>query len=294
MVQLGTNNKVRRSVRHRDFAPITHRAPVVTKKLSKAYHHKSLPRWRYWLWMSLGLFIFGFILAFAYSPIFTIKNIVVNNIEFKPTEDRLREILREAMSKKRWYILPQSNLVFFSKKRAQNILASEFYIEDVTFSRHWPNVLKVNVANNVIVSIWQASNGEFLMDRRGMLVQQLSEVSADTSSLPLIYEQNSPARNLGDSVISADLAIFIDRLYDKWKSDLPNLLPQKILVDSESLPTIQAYMTDGWYVNISAESTAEPQVESLKRLMEERIKDDRSKLQYIDVRFGNRLYFKLK
>lgn len=294
MVPLISPRRPRRPNRRRDFATLNHRAPVVTRKLSRAYHHEPKSPWRVWLWLGVIIFLGGLVIGLIYSPWFTIRNVIVNNVGFKPTEERLVEIVAEAMSVRRWYILPQSNLFFFSVKRARQILAAEFYIEDVSFVRHWPNVLKINVANNVMVGIWQATNGDFLMDRRGVLVQQLLESTSEASSLPVVRETDGPERNLGDAVASAELAGFIDELYDAWQTRLPELSPEYIVVETHSLPTLQVYLPAGWYVNVTGESDAGLQIESLGRILEERIKDDISKLQYVDVRFGNRLYFKLK
>ncbi|HBT92495.1 MAG TPA: hypothetical protein DEA87_03430 [Candidatus Veblenbacteria bacterium] len=294
MVSLTYPKPVRRSVRRRDFAPTNHRAPVVTRRLSQAYHRPSVPPWRKWLNLSIFIFCVGFLLAIVYSPLFTIKNVVINNVGFKPTEERLKEIVAGVMSTRLWLVFPQSNLILFNPGHAREVLATEFYIEDVKFVRHWPNVLKIDVANNVIVAILKTDQGDFLLDRRGVLVQQLSSATDNDRSLPLLLEKDSPVRNLGDQTIKPELVTFIDDLYDNWRQLLPELLPQYILLDPTALPTLQLNMPEGWYVNVTGESDAKPQIASLKRLLEERIKDDRAKLQYIDVRFGNRLYFKLK
>ncbi len=294
MVSLVKNQRPRRPVRRRDFALSDHTAPQVTRKLSRAYYKKNKPAWRKWLYLSILIFLSGLVAALLYSPIFTIKNVVINNVGFKPTEDRLAQILNDFMTTRRWYFLPQSNLIFFSSQAARGILASEFYIEEVDFTRHWPNVLKINVAKNVIAAVLKSDNGQYLVDRRGVLVQQIQSQADEVSKLPLVVERDGPKRSLGNEAIKPEVVTFIDELYETWQSQLPELLPQYIVLDSLALPTMEVNMPEGWYVNVTGESSALSQVESLKRLLEERIKDDRSKLQYIDVRFGNRLYFKLK
>lgn len=294
MVSLSYNKLGRRSVRRRDFAASSHRAPIVTRKLSQAYHQKKVPAWRKWLFLSVFVFIFGLVVALIYSPIFTIKNVVLNNVGFKPTEERLAQIIKEYMTTRLWGVLPQSNLILFSSGKASDLLAREFFIEDVKFSRHWPNVLKIHITNNVIVSLLKTDNGYFLVDRRGVLVQQLSDDPDNDNSLPILIEKDKPNRNLGDEVANGELIDFIDNLYDAWQDKLPELLPENIILDQTAYPTLQVNMPEGWYVNVTGESAASDQVESLRRLLNERIKDDRIKLQYIDVRFGNRLYFKLK
>lgn len=294
MVPLVKNSRTIRPIRRRDFAMSDHVAPQVTRRLSRAYYKKSKPVWRKWLFLSITVFVVGFAIALMYSPIFTIKNVVINNVGFKPTEDRLSQILRDVMATRRWYILPQSNLIFFSSKVARELLASEFYIEEVDFIRHWPNVLKINVAKNVIAAVLKTDNGQFLVDRRGVLVQQIQSESDEVSKLPLVVERSGPVRNLGDEAIKPEIVNFIDDMYSNWQTQLPDLLPQYIVLDALALPTLQVNIPEGWYVNVTGESSPSSQIESLKRLLEERIKDDRTKLQYIDVRFGNRLYFKLK
>lgn len=294
MVSLVKNTKSRRPIRRRDFATTSYEAPLVTKRLSRAYQKNHQKSWRFWLVMC-SIFLFsGLIIGFLYAPIFSIKNIIINNVVFKPTEERLNQILNDYMKTSRWYIFPQKNLIFFSPSEARKILSSEFYIEEVVFKKHWPNVLKINVAKNVIVGVFKSENSSFLLDRRGLLVQQVNNTLENDKRLPVIVEKNGSARSLGEAVLEINLVQFIDDLYELWNISWPEMPFLYITVEKNSLPTMQINMPEGWYVNVTGESSAVDQVNNLKRLLEERIKDDKSKLQYIDVRFGNRLYFKLK
>lgn len=295
MVPLIKTFKPRRVSRRRDFAPANHAAPPLTKQLSRAYYKKNTAARYRWVAIAATLLLLAGLAALIYAPIFRIQNVIINNVGFAPTEKRLQEMLFDFMKHKRWYILPQSNLIFFSSQAARRILAQEFYIEEVDFIKHWPNVLKVNVAKNVIIAVLKTDQGEFLVNRQGMLIQQLyNDTDDNTKTLPLVIERQGPLRNLGEVVMDAMTAAFVDELYHHWQQELPDLSFQYLLFDKASLPTIQVYMPEGWYVNITREAPVGVQIESLKRLLQERIKADRQKLQYIDVRFGNRLYFKLK
>lgn len=293
MVPLTSLRRPQRSLRRRDFAPIRHEAPVAVRRLSQAYHQTPPSPWRFWRLIIVLLMLIGGLAAAAYAPLFTIRNIIINDVPSRPTEERLRQIVSQVAAQRPLYILPASNLLFFSTTQARQAIAQEFYTEELSFVRHWPNVVKVNFSSNIIVGSWQAGGSYFLLDRRGTLVQQLESDSSETTLITVV-EQDPPERNLGDHVTTEEVADFLGRLNQGWQAQLDDVPLDYVQFSPQSLPTIQVFTAGGWYVNLSTQADLGAQLVNLRRLLDEKIKQDQAKLQYIDVRFGSRLFYKLK
>lgn len=151
----------------------------------------------------------------------------------------------------------------------------------------------------MIVARWAIGERNFVVDRRGALVQELP---ADFSSKELVQVHDITGASettprdvkLGDQVAPENIMIFLSLMSAAWRQELPKLELSYVQFDNAALPTLQIYTAAGWYVFFSTQEEPLVQVVSLRRLLEDKIKDDVSKLEYIDVRFVSRLYYKLK
>lgn len=299
MVPLITGGRRRQArPRPRDFSIRYYDAPPTARRLSQAYRQTPASTWRTQLWWAIGALAVILLAALAYAPFFTIRNVIINHVPSRATEQRLRQLVDEVMNQHRWLVLPQSNLIFFSTKLAQQAIAREFYTQGLTFERHWPNVLKVNLAENLVVARFRVGDKEFALDRRGILVQELPsdwespELAAVRERVP--DQGTAPEHKLGDQVAPEEAVGFLDRLSASWRQELSKLPLDYVLFDAKALPTLQVFMPTGWYVLVSTQEDAATQVVAVRRLLEDKIKDDATKLEYIDVRFISRLYYKLR
>ena len=56
----------------------------------------------------------------------------------------------------------------------------------------------------------------------------------------------------------------------------------------------EIYLKEGWYVILNNENEPESSFNNLELVLGETVKEKRSKLEYVDLRFGNKVFFKLK
>ncbi|MBI5734034.1 MAG: hypothetical protein HY973_03780 [Candidatus Kerfeldbacteria bacterium] len=278
----------------RDYARKRREQPMVMKQLAEAYHKSSRPVWFSWLFKLSPLIVVAVLLIIIYSPLFRIRNVVINNIPFRETEGRLQAALQQFFQTRRAYILPQANLIFFNATAARQILSRELYSNNVVFERHWPNVLKVNYQPGNIVSLWQNQGKIFAVDQAGRLIQELTNTKIYNFNLLLVEEAGGGDRKLGDIVATDQLINLLQNLPTAWSGNIDKYKIERVVVDVKSLPTVNVYTPDDWYVQVSAEEDLIKQMQVLKRLLEEKIKGDINRIQYIDVRFIKKASYTFK
>jgi hypothetical protein len=124
----------------------------------------------------------------------------------------------------------------------------------------------------------------------------VQQVGAEVTpgNLLLVKELKPVEHKLGDQVAPPATMKFVRELGTNWQAALPSTALSYVSYDSEALPTLQAYTNIGWYVLFSAEQDLGTQLTAVRRLLEEKIQNDQGKLEYLDVRFGSRLYYKLR
>jgi hypothetical protein len=163
----------------------------------------------------------------------------------------------------------------------------------------------VNAPQGVTIAVWHALSptdnknlelrgNVYLLNKSGILVQQISPNTAVDKNLITINETKAAPHQLGEQIISQKVAEFINNLNNSWRQELPKLTLNYIKFDAAALPTVQVFTDEQWYVLFSSQEDILLQMVALKRLLDDKIKGDTTKLEYIDVRFGSKLYYKLK
>lgn len=280
----------RKTIR-KQFGKGNFKLPQTSKLLAESYNSpnnkSSRVRWRY-RWWFLSLIA---IIVVIYSPLFKIKNTIINNVESNITRDYIRSHLNDYLEQKQLFILPQDNLLLFSPEAAKSYLSNSLVVDDIVFDRQFPNVLRLKLSDRIIVGLWQAGGQLYTLDKRGVVLQLVEYVATESKLVTIV--SNKPQPQLYDRVIDELVIKKIDLLTQKWLNTLTAKI-DKILYDESKLPTIELVTKDGWRVFMSLYEDTDTQINLLNQLILGKLKEDLERIDYIEVRFGNRLYYTFK
>lgn len=294
MASLTLEAKPRRRLGLRDFSTSSYRAPVVVRRLSRAYNQPQPSAWHAWRWLAPVVILLALAGFITYAPLFQIRNLIINNVPSQTAQARLHAIVSEVMVTKSAWVFPQSNLIFFNSALARAKIANEFYTEGLTFDRHWPNVLRLTMPNESAALRWRVGEQSLLVDRRGVLVQRLLPDDEAANRLVEVRETDSTTQTLGQQALDLETTTFLTNLQAAWEYELPQLKLTYVEYNQSALPSLKLFTQNGWYVYASTHSPVNLQITALKRLLEEKIRQAEPQLEYIDVRFGSKLYYRLK
>ncbi len=79
------------------------------------------------------------------------------------------------------------------------------------------------------------------------------------------------------------------------ENDLLNQLGLKVfdfIIETDVLKDLRVNTNEGWHVLFDRSRDLKNQLEALKLVLEEKIKEERKNLEYIDLRIENRVYYK--
>lgn len=278
----------------KDFSRASHKAPDVITHLSRAYNQRPKTIWTAWRGRIFGLAGLALVVFFIYSPVFRIQNVIINNVPSAEAITQLHEIINsEVLQKNRFLILPQSNILLFSKKKAAQSLASIIDTRNLVITKTLPNVVRFNFPTTTVVALWQVGDTSYLLDQRGSLIQELAGTARRPEGL-VIVRDTALTRTIAEQVASNQLVDLLKTLNNAWIESSPSTPLDYVLVAESALPSVQVYTKQGWYVYLSLQGDPSIQLTALKRLLQDKIKGDVYKLEYMDVRFGSRLYYKLR
>ena len=218
--------------------------------------------------------------SFFWLPYFKISEIEISDSLINKHD--VEEKLSFSLSSLTRFFLPRNNLFLFSSKIAENaILDSGLGVADI--EKKFPNKIYVKFKEIKPKFLYCNKNECFYIDKNGIPYES-APIFSD-SPIPIL-ESNKNLR-LGEEFLENYEADFLIKLKEKIQK--LGLTLKKIKIEND----IKLTTNEGWQlILILGEKDHEKIVEKLYLLFERQIKD-RSKLEYIDIRFPNKVFYKL-
>ena len=275
------------------FAKSNFRLPQTATVLAQQYNVKPKSWWRVWRWRILILCLFALVFVFTYSGIFKIRNVIIDNVPSPATAATIRGLIDDILRQHKLFILPQDNLVLFSSAAAKKTLREVMFITAIDIDKHWPNVVRVSVGEDIVVGVLKVESGYYTVDRRGVVINQVQDITSEIDKT-VIVDRGLTSVNIGDEVMSPDLGPWLQDLGKAWRGSagLPKLA--RIEYSVAELPKIYLITEPGWQVYASNRESIIDQLGSLQALLAGLLATNQDKIEYIDVRFGSKLFYKLK
>lgn len=247
------------------------------------------------LWVFLFLSFLGVSFWVLFFSLFTqIKQVEI--LGEAQEKERVREIIQDFLKEKRGKIFSQGNFFLFPEKKLERKLREQFpLLEKIETEKKFPEKLTLKITERKNVFIWCFDQNCFWVDGEGELFfgpQAFFE--AEKTGYPVVLGQADDQRKIGENFFSPNLAIFL--------LDLKNILREEFSLErlvsvSPNLASeeIRVSFKEGWQVYFSLKKPALQQVEILREILEEKLKEVVwEKIDYIDLRLSGKAVFKLK
>ncbi len=242
-------------------------------------------------WLFILIFIlFGGIFYFAsFSRFFQVEGSEISGNE-KVSSESLENILKKEVGKKILFF-PSKSIFFTNPDKIKERILQEFpQIAEVNLKRNFPNKISIQIEERKPIAIFcqrQDAENCFLIDEKGLIIDSVIE---DTFKFPKIIG-NIESSNLGTKVIERNYLETILEIKRKLSQD--QQIEIREFVPSEKKLTV--FTSEGWQIFFDPLGDISDQILNLTILLKERIPpENRGSFDYIDLRFGNKVYFKYR
>ena len=251
--------------------------------------------WRF----AIGLLVLGGLGASLWYvmalPYFRISSIAVTATELIPVSE-VETAARSAMAGQRWQIIPADNFFLVSPAALQNQLKHIFpQATAITVKKEFPNRLTITLQERRLWGIY-CERENLLAPPRSCLYVDTRGWSYETISalegwlLPVMYGPGPKA--VGEEVASPTIITF----YENARRTLGGLGSTLVwLAMSTSTPAdVRLGVSQGWSLWVTLSRPPEEWAKVLAVVLEKDIAGRRSELDYIDLRFGNKVFYKYR
>jgi len=225
--------------------------------------------------------------AIGQASLFKIKEISLeNNKDISLAE--IEETVNPFLDSQRLLFFKNSNYFLINKEYLRNFLSTEYNLESIEIKKVFPNKLKIMVQERISSFIWQKNNNLYLLTSQGVLNRKISDLNEDYDNYPILVDFR--AEKAQEEQIFTDLELnYINTMYLLWNE----IIDEKIKIKKmyiEDKKDFKIEINLDYNIIFNKEKDIKEQLNNLNKVLAENIIGE--DINYIDLRFGDKVYFK--
>lgn len=281
------------------------------KKTKILYSPRRIERSRQTLTFATAVVSGALVFAFAYGIywFFNYQKLHIQSLRIHGAEavaaSDIERVVREYMSEWVWGLFPRSNYALFSSDEVSKritkafLRVSEAHVEktfpdlaDVTIRERTPWGIVCEGTTNARIASSTIESDQWpvcaYVDQSGFAYEYS----------PMLFGALTKKIFLGDADVAVGESAVPDerlRMYDDFRDHFSRFaLPVTAMVMTKENPRdVHMYVGD-WYILVDRDSRAKDVAKVLRPLLERELSGKMSRIDYIDLRFGNKVFYKLK
>jgi len=256
------------------------------------FHHKSRDKRKISanICVFLGILLVIFLVWFFFAaPFWRLQNIKVSGLT-RLENSEITRIIWEKAAQKHWLIFHENNIFLFDASAVQAEIVANYNLAGAQIKKELPRTLNIIISERPYAFIFQEGSALFYASANGYVIKDPAVASEDLKKY-FILENKNPGTLIGEKDkinIKSNYLNFIFELNGQLTvhQDLPT---EKFIIDQE-FNTIKVKFLNGPLVYFNTNDSAVNQVNNLLLVKNGKIKDNFSKTNYIDLRYGEKIY----
>lgn len=224
---------------------------------------------------------------------FSVESVEVEGNEFVNASE-IESLVKSELEGSYWLIVPRRNVFFYPEKTIKERIYKEFPRVFAVDAESNSNAITIEIVERQPFALWCEEEKKcFFIDETGVVFAP-APVFSDNVFFVFRGLLDAEAA-LGAAYLSSELFREIN-LFLEWLA-LLDLYPSYLIAESEDTFTI--HTTNGADILIDREQTFKQTFENLETVLQDQVlleskRVEYANLDYIDLRFGNKVFYKLK
>jgi cell division septal protein FtsQ len=238
------------------------------------------------LWSAIGLFVVLSFYFIFFSPFFAIQGLDINGLE-RIKKENITKIIEDYRGERKFFVFSRNNFWLLNSKELKKKILEKYWCEQLDIMKKFPNRLEINLKEKNSAINWLANNQCYHLDLTGLAI----EYCEDNKGLLTIRDLlNTPIEIGKTGVAKAELDYLVD-MDQQLKLLAENNF--KIFYYEKQDNSLTVKTEEPLVLLLNMNLTVEEQLSRLGVILNEPdVKNNLGKLSYIDLRFGEKVYYK--
>lgn len=246
----------------------------------------------------LGLVFLGTVVYFLFfSPYLLINSIEVSGAG-KVDPEKIKNAMEERISGKFLEVIPKNNLLAINKNVTKKYLLDKFNrLESVEIKKIFPEKIIISVKEKEFKLIFSTGENKYLIDENGSAWSRndFELESSEEENFITLTDESGKAISDVKAALNTDFIQYISDIREKVQNEAGleisgNFYSPRLISGDLNVET-----REGWKIYFNREISIAKSIGILKSVLNDRIKkEDIPKLEYLDLRINNKVYYKLK
>ena len=266
-----------KNVQRKRYASHTYRNP---------YFHRTDARvaLRRWLAVVSILLIISFFLWLFASPSQRIQTITIEGTQ-SLSQEELLGVIEPYLASRRALLFRQNNRWLFERDGLREQLEERYAFEQLNV-RKKGRTLTIALEEKASYLLWKTGNDVYVVDLQGTIIRRFI---GEENILPLFVDRNRIPVDIRTTVLTPQEIENIFRFHEHLL--LQGIGFKETSIDRLAGKWMSVVTLDGYQILFDATGDIDAQARNLEVLLRDTIPDPR-RLQYIDLRFGDHVYYK--
>ncbi len=272
------------------------------KKYQNPFFNKKRARIRRISW-KVKILIFFVIIAVIFlgkvlffNEYFEIQNVVVEGSE-KIKDYKIYDIVGDQAQKSRLFFFNQSNIFAFSKRQAKKEILKSYFVDDLKINKDLPKTIKILFKEREPSAVWREGENYYYIDDEFNVLLQIDSLEVNTEDyivLKNVLKDEGAQKEevikkipIGEEYLKACLTL-------SAKVNSSGIETDKICeVNKREASVNLNIINNGPKIFFNIEEDLGAQFKKLQALLSSKLKGQKlERLKYIDLRFGEKVYYK--
>jgi len=279
---------------------LSYRKNHIKRKIKRTKPKKSILK-RRWFWvliLSIAV-VLTFLFFLLFFPGLQLNNIIISG-NHKVQSEELRQFISKRIGAKLidagFFSISTKSIFITDMGRLSETILREFpIVERVSAVRELPDSMLINIEERAPIGAYCPDGAGsdfhcFLIDENGIFFEQLNKEAGDLVIVRQTFGENSVS--LGENILQKNIAEAIYKIQSNLKNNFQIDLKEALITSPLRL---DATTSEDWkiYFNLGQTPDIDSQLTKLDLLLKNEISSEaRKHLEYIDLRFSDRAFYK--
>lgn len=255
------------------------------------------------IWRKIGvvflvlIFIGSTIFLLFFSPFLLVTKINISGAQDLDASS-LRSVASSVMAGRYFNAIAKDNLILVSDQKVKLALLDKFKrIEEVQVSKKFPDTLEIKIKERKSMLVLCCAGACFIIDNSGVSYAAADFASNELqeNNLIVIVDDSGKTIELGEKMLDPAYMKYLLDIKENLKSDLSIEIDKTYHTPQLVSGDIRATTADGWQIYFDSNLSIQKELDALKLVLSEKVgEENKDKLEYVDLRTENKVYYKLK